>query len=197
MKFYPSVKDHSKSIYFENAGHHHLTTIYEWLTEPHMQEFWDNSQEHRDDILLFVNGRIEPSNYFEGIFTYWVGSIENHPFSFLLTAEYTLSDDSPQLWKDHISTSGATYTIDFGIGNRAFLNKGLAAPTLIAFMEFFKAQVDTKADTFFIDPDKDNPRAKHVYEKAGFKLVGEFNGEKKYWDFSGENTYLMVKKIPH
>jgi len=29
--------------------------------------------------------------------------------------------------------------------------------------------------SIFIDPDKNNPRAKHVYSKAGFSEVGEYN----------------------
>jgi RimJ/RimL family protein N-acetyltransferase len=55
-----------------------------------------------------------------------------------------------------------------------------------------KAQRGT---TFFIDPDDNNLRARHVYEKAGFNVAGDFQGEKRYWAFKGEKTYLMVKKI--
>lgn len=57
-------------------------------------------------------------------------------------------------------------------------------------------QIDPHADTFFIDPDDNNPRAQHVYEKAGFKLVGKFIAEKAFWDFTGDKTHLMVKKMP-
>ena len=33
-----------------------------------------------------------------------------------------------------------------------FLGRGLAAPTLKAFTEFFKVDVDATTDTFLIDP---------------------------------------------
>ena len=187
-----NAKNH---ILFEKVNHQHQKIIFEWLQEPHLQEFWDNSQEHKDDIINFINGRIKPSKYFNGIFTYWIGIIENKPFSFILTAEVKLNDECLQIWKDHISSTGTTYSIDFGIGNKAFLKKGLAAPTLIAFTEFFREHVDPKADTFFIDPDANNLLARHVYTKAGFDLVGEFKCEKKYWDFSSEKTCLMVKIV--
>lgn len=189
------MDEHNVIIKFEKINKQHQDTLFHWLNEPHMQEFWDNSQEHRDDIIHFINGRKEPSNYFNGIFTYWIGTIDNVPFSFILTAEVKPEDDCSMISRQHISTTGTTYSIDFGIGNKAFLGKGLAASTLQAFTDFFQKHVDHKADTFFIDPDDNNPKAKHVYEKAGFNLVGEFKQEKKYWDFSGEKTYLMVKKL--
>lgn len=181
------------SIYFEKLNRQYQPIIFSWLAEPHMQEFWDNSQEHKDDIISFINGRITPSNYFNGIFTYWVGVIDNHPFCFILTAEVNQNDHHPQLWRDHLSSTGKTYTIDFGIGNPSYLGKKLAAPTLELFTEFFQEKIDPLADTFFIDPAEHNPRAKHVYEKAGFKMVGNF--EMDIGVFKGEQTLLMVKTM--
>ena len=180
---------------FEKINIQHKDIIFHWLSEPHMREFWDNSQEHQDDIVNFINGRKELSNYFNGIFTYWIGMCDSEPFSFILTARVKSEEDYPPIWREHISKTGTTYSIDFGIGNKAFLGKGLAALTLQSFTEFFQKHIDIKADTFFIDPDENNPKAKHVYEKAGFELVGEFKSEKKYWDFNTEKTYLMVKKL--
>lgn len=181
-------------IKFEKITQQHQDLIFEWLSEPHMQEFWDNSQEHKDDIINFINGRVEPSKYFDGIFTYWIGSVDDQPFCFLLTAEVVPNDETPSIWNAHLSKTRKTYSIDFGIGNKDFLGKGLASLTLKTFTDFFRSDVDSKADTFFIDPDTNNPRAKHVYEKAGFKLVGDFKSEKSYWEFTGEKTYLMVKQ---
>ena len=60
-------------------------------------------------------------------------------------------------------------------------------------MEFFQRKIDPSADTFFIDPAEHNPRAKHVYEKAGFMMMGDF--EMDIGVFKGEQTYLMVKKL--
>lgn len=178
------------SIRFDKASQQHQETIFAWLAEPHMQEFWDNSQEHKDDIIHFIKGRVEPSPYFGGIFTYWIGSINNEPFSLILTAGVYLYEVSEPLWKEHVSKTGKTYSINFGIGNKKFLGQGLAAATLKKFTVFFQDQIDQLADTFFIDPNANNPRAKHVYEKAGFKSVGDYTTKKG--PFAGQQTCLMV-----
>ena len=60
-------------------------------------------------------------------------------------------------------------------------------------MRFYNKEVDQKADTFLIDPDENNPKAKHVYEKAGFKEVGEF--DVKDGAFKGHNSILMVRVL--
>ena len=51
-----------------------------------MKEFWDNSKKHKDDIIHFINGRIGAAPYYNGIFDYWIGLINNEPYSFLLTS---------------------------------------------------------------------------------------------------------------
>lgn len=161
-----------KNLKFEKANLQHKAIIFEWLDKPHIKEFWDNSPEHREDIIIFLNGRKEPTKYFNGIFTYWIGSIEGEAFCLVMTAKVLIDEGCPQLWKEHLSKTGKTYSLDFCIGNETYLGKGLAAPTLQAFVQFFQRDVDKTADTFFIDPNENNPRAKHVYEKAGFHSIG-------------------------
>jgi hypothetical protein len=36
-----------------------------------MQEFWDNGQEHKDDIINFIHGRKQ--HYFYGTTQHWGG----------------------------------------------------------------------------------------------------------------------------
>jgi len=180
------------NIRFEKANLQHQKIIFDWLAQPHMQEFWDNSQEHKADIINFIHGH--PQHYFYGTTVYWVGFINEQPFCFLLTdQQLSCQEYSSDLHRDNLSKSGHTIGLDFGIGNPLFLNKGLAASTLDTFINYFIIQVDPKADTFFIDPDENNPRAQHVYEKAGFQVVGNFlalGGA-----FKGQKTSLMVKKL--
>lgn len=188
-----NTKNIKSLISFKKVSQRYQEIIFQWLTEPHMQEFWDNSPEHKEDILIFINGRVTPSNYFNGIFTYWVGMIDNDPFCFILTAEVDKNEDYPRIWLDNISKEGTTYSIDFGIGNTKYLGKGLASLTLKMFAKFFHEKIEPSADTFFIDPSEHNPRARHVYEKAGFKMVGNF--EMDTGVFKGEQTHLMVKRL--
>ncbi len=186
------TQDLISSIRFEKVNQQHQKTIFGWLDETHMQEFWDNSQQHRDDIIHFINGRLTPSPYFRGIFTYWVGIINNEPFSFILTAEVHSNDNCEPIWHEQISQTGKTYSIDFGIGNKNYLGQGLAATTLKKFTVFFQEQVDPLADTFFIDPNENNPRAMHVFEKAGFRAIGD--STVKEGIFTDQQKVLMVMK---
>ena len=181
------------SIKFEKANLKHQKVIFEWLKEPHMKEFWDNSQEHKDDILNFMNGRTEPSNYFNGMHFYWVGSINGYPYSLIMTYQENEETDPPDYMKPYLSKTGKTFGLDFCIGNKNFFGQGLGASTLIAFMEYFSSLIELKADTFLIDPFINNPRAIHVYQKAGFQVVCEFTQEGGYFDQS--KGILMVKTL--
>lgn len=181
----------TSKIYFEKATLKHQDTIFRWLSLPHIQEFWDNSQEHKDDIFNFIHGRKQ--HYFYGTTQYWVGYIDEQPFCFILSDQLLKNQDLTDLHQENLSKSGNTISLDFGIGNTAFLGKGHAAPALKAFAEFYQNQIDPKADTFFIDPDTNNPKAFHVYEKAGFKRVGNYRMQGGV--FKGQQTYLMVKKL--
>lgn len=179
------------NIQFKKAEFFHKKVIFSWLEEPHVHEFWDNSEAHRDDILHCMQGRPGDAPYFGGIFTYWIGAMDEVPYAFLLTSHYSLDQELPDLHKGHITEH--TYSLDFCIGNKDFLGKGYGAPTLQAFMLFFKEKIDNKVDTFLIDPDALNPRAIHVYQKAGFSEVGSF--EMGEGVFAGQKTILMKLSI--
>lgn len=179
------------NIRFEKAGVGHLETIFQWLSEPHMMDFWDNSQEHKDDIINFVHGKKQ--RYFYGTTKYWVGYFDNNPYCFLLSDILLPEQELADVQRIQMSPQGHTISLDFGIGNKEYLGKGLAAPTLEAFVRFYKESVDVLADTFFIEPATNNPRAKRVYAKAGFQEIGQFEMEKGA--FAGSPTILMVKRM--
>jgi RimJ/RimL family protein N-acetyltransferase len=185
------MSDKKINIQFEKAAEKHKELIFNWLEEPHMIEFWDNTQEHKDDIMNFIHGRKQ--HYFYGTTQYWIGLIDDEPFCFLLSDRLEAAQELPDLYKTYLSKTGHTMAIDFGIGNKNRLGQGLASPTLEAFVIFYHKHIDPKADTFFIDPDENNPRAKHVYQKAGFKEVGEYGVQTGA--FVGQTSYLMVKTI--
>ena len=107
------------NIHFEKATLAHQDIIFEWLEEPHMKEFWDNTQEHKDDILNFINGRKQ--HYFYGTTKYWVGFISLKPFCFLLSDELLADqEDLTELHRTYLSKTGGTISLDFGIGNKTF-----------------------------------------------------------------------------
>ena len=85
---------------FRRVNVNDVPIIFKWLDEPSVREFWDNTKEHREDILKFVNGRVQPSDYCEGKYSYWLGLIDDEPFSMLMTIEETDEDDINQIKKD-------------------------------------------------------------------------------------------------
>lgn len=159
------------NIHFQKATLAHENIIFDWLAESHIQEFWDNIREHKDDILNFIYHRLQ--TYFAGTTQYWIGYIGNEPYAFILSDILEKEqDDLTDTHLKYMSQMGHTISLDFGIGSVKYLGQGLGANTLIEFMKFYRNNVAPKADTFFIDPDENNPRAVHVYSKAGFAKVG-------------------------
>ena len=180
------------NILFEKAALQHIDIIFSWLQEKHIQEFWDNSQNHKDDILNFIHKM--PQKYFAGTTKYWVGYIDGKPYAFILSDILERNQtDLSEVHLANMSQVGHTISLDFGIGNKKYLGCGLGAPTLSAFVTFYKDEVDNKADTFFIDPDENNPRAIRVYNKAGFNKAGQYEVTEGCFIWHGSD--LMVKKV--
>lgn len=185
------------SIHFEKAKINHIDIIFNWLAEPFVQEFWDNTQCHKDDILNFVNGRTEPSNYCDGKYVYWIASWGGHPFAMLMSIQETEEDHIDDIKLNHLSKTGHTYGIDYMIGDKNYFGQGYGAKTLSEFLDFFRREIDVSADTFIIDPAIDNARAKHVYMKAGFEYIADFvmGGN---CSGAGMAHHLLIKRfLPH
>jgi len=172
-----------------------IPTIFRWLSEPFIQEFWDNTQGHRDDIINFTEGRKTPSTYVDGKYVYWIAQDRGHPFALIMTIQETSDDDINEVKLANLSKTGTSYGIDYMIGNKDYFGRGYGASTLSKFIDFFRLEVDQNADTFLIDPEANNPRAKHVYIKAGFEyiadfiMVGQVSG-------AGKSHHLLIKKFP-
>lgn len=182
------------NVYFEKANLTHKDIIFGWLKEPHVQASWDNTQAHKDDILNFMNNRVEPSSYCDGLYTYWVGFVDSIPYCMIMLLQERKEYDIPAIKKNYLSKYGNTYSMDFMIGNKDYLGKGLGAKTLEAFISFIRNDYDNRADTFLIDPAVDNPKAKHIYMKAGFEYVGDFVMSD---DVSGAGKlhHLLIKRF--
>lgn len=122
--------------------------IHKWLKQPHIKEWL-----HGVGLQNTLNGLEE---FFRGKFfiSYWIGYIDDVPFAFLIT--------SPE-GKDGI-------TLDLFICDLNYIGKGLAAPMI---REFLRSKFP-KIKKVFIDPEATNTKAIHVYEKVGFRIIGEF-----------------------
>lgn len=180
-------------ISFTRAKHPHKKTIFTWLAAPHVQEFWDSTDGHKEDLLNFMDGRKTPSDYADGKYVYWIAQADGHPYALIMTIKEDPGEDRPEIKEQYISKNGNTYSIDYMIGDPEYVGKGLGSKTLKEFMDFFMTSVDPKTDTFFIDPDAENARARHVYENVGFIYKGDFimDGMSQH---AGRLTHFLVRK---
>lgn len=87
--------------------------------------------------------------------SHWVAYDEKGtPFAYLLTHE----------------EENEALSMDLFICDPRFLGKGFSVPLI---HQFLLSQFKNKK-TIFIDPEVRNTRAVHVYQKAGFEIIGEF-----------------------
>jgi aminoglycoside phosphotransferase (APT) family kinase protein len=133
---------------FAPAKSSQRTLIHRWLEQKHIKEWL-----HGVGLQNTLNG-LEKFFQGEGSATYWVGYDKDIPFAFLIT--------SPE-GKD-------TITLDLFICDLNYLGKGLAVSMI---QEFLIGQFPNMK-RILIDPEATNVRAIHVYQKMGFKIIGEF-----------------------
>ena len=170
-------------IWFRKAGPADRGLLLGWFNEPHVREFWDNSADGAANLEGYLAG-------VKDLFDYWVGGLDGTPFCLVMTSD--ARDGEPEHLAPHVAPHGKTWTVDFMIGSTAHLGCGLAAPALEAFAGH-AASLEPALASLLIDPAADNPRAAHVYEKAGFRKVTEFTpGE---GPFAGRAHILMSKAL--
>lgn len=135
-------------FHFEPVKASQRTLIHGWLKQAHIKEWV-----HGVGLQNTLNGL---EKFFQGEFstTYWIGYDNDIPFAFLIT--------SPE-------GKNAT-TLDVFICDLNYLGKGIAAPMI---QDFLLSQF-SHVKTVLIDPEATNKRAIHVYQKVGFKIIGEF-----------------------
>lgn len=99
---------------------------------------------------------------------HWIGYDGDHAFVYLLSSNVFKNEASD--YARYSQSDGLAITLDIFIGNPSYVGKGLATQII---KEFLASQFSDVAEVF-IDPEKANERAVHVYQKAGFHIVGEF-----------------------
>ena len=142
--------------------------ILKWFEEDHVKEFYygDGLQCTINNLELYCQGINNNGKY---CFDHWIAFLGDDPFGFLMTSPLE-GTSNPDNAKWYIAGK-QTFTLDLLIGPKQFLGKGLASRMIQEFI----LDKFSHADYFIIDPAKSNPKAIHVYEKAGFKIVDEFD----------------------
>ena len=141
--------------------------VLKWLHKPHVNEWFHgvglkNTIEGLRAFVTNNNPRFDP----------WIAYCNGKAFAFLITFDVFDSEanDPESPLAKWIEIGEKSMTLDVLIGEEAYLGKGFSVPMIQGFIE----EVHQDKKLIFIDPEKINTKAIHVYEKAGFEKIDEF-----------------------
>lgn len=146
--------------------------IHKWLRQDYISE-WIHGQGLQNTLTgleRFYQYQAEGKELGRkaDITQHWVGYDGDKPFVYLLTSNVFKQDGDE--YTKYSETEGLAITLDIFICDKDYLGKGLASDVI---RQFLIGQFSDVAEVF-IDPEKRNERAVHVYQKVGFHIVGEF-----------------------
>lgn len=122
--------------------------IHHWITQDHIKDRFHGAglRNTVEDLDKFFMGTSWGGH--------WIAYDNDTPFAYLLTSE----DGEDAI------------TLDLFICDLNYLGKGIAVPMIREFL------TDRFPDIkrVLIDPEATNTRAIHVYQKVGFKIIGDF-----------------------
>ncbi|HVE44768.1 MAG TPA: GNAT family N-acetyltransferase [Gammaproteobacteria bacterium] len=147
--------------------------IHEWLQQDYISE-WIHGQGLQNTLAgleRFFQYQAEGKKFDREtkVMQHWVGYNGDKPFVYLLTSNVFKQNEDEEYAK-YSAAEGLAITLDIFICDRTYLGKGLAMDVI---RQFLLSHFSDVAEVF-IDPEKRNERAVHVYQKVGFRIVGEF-----------------------
>lgn len=169
-------------MHFEHLRKEQEEMVKQWLHQDYVAKFWYGVglQNTLKSISRFVNGE-------ETLFTLWIAYDGTTPFGYLTTSKVNFETD--HFYAHYLTPSSKAITLDLLIGNRSYLGKGLGHQMIRELL----LQKFEHATDVFIDPGVDNPKAIHVYKKAGFQELEEYT---PVWDPSSACLLMHLKLFP-
>jgi aminoglycoside 6'-N-acetyltransferase len=166
-------------MHFETLRKDQEEMLKQWLQQDYVAEYWFGVglQNTLKSISRFINGEETP-------FTLWIAYDGDVPFGYLMTSRVDFEKD--HLYAKYLNPSSKAITLDLLIGNPSYLGKGFGDVMIRELL----LQKFNEATDVFIDPGANNPKAIHVYEKAGFRKLEEYIPE---WDPSCPCVLMHLK----
>lgn len=157
---------------FKHAVTSQRELIHQWLQQDYIREWihgqgLQNTLTGLEKFFLYQTEGKDLGRHCD-ITQHWVGYDGDKPFVYLLTSNILKKSDND--YAPYCELEGFAITLDMFIVDPAYIGKGLAATVI---KEFLLSQFADVSEVF-IDPEKSNTRAAHVYQKAGFRVVGDF-----------------------
>lgn len=162
----------SPKFTFKHAVESQRDLIHRWLQQDYIREWIHGKglQNTLTGLEKFFQYQAEGRNldYQSNITHHWIGYDGDKPFVYLLTSNILKNTNDEYM--QYCKTDGLAITLDIFIGDPNYVGKGLAVSVI---RQFLLSQFPDVSEVF-IDPEKTNERAVHVYQKAGFRIFGEF-----------------------
>ncbi|GHG08398.1 acetyltransferase [Deinococcus piscis] len=149
------------TLTFQDLAPSHLPLLHGWLQQPHVREFWDDGDRTLQQVQAHYFGPARDAvGFMVTLGTEAVAYAQAYPVP-------EASDYAK--WR---SSTGETWGIDLFIGEERWLGHGLAVDLIKALLMHLRRQ-QPELQRVLIDPEARNTRARHIYAKAGFVVVGE------------------------
>lgn len=147
-------------IEFISLQDSHVLLLRQWLKEPHVAEFWQETEDEEELRKKFLNKL--PAR---GVVSFII-SVNAKPVGYIQYYEACKVGDG--WWPE---AKEGTFGIDQFIGDPDLIGKGFGTEIIKTFVHQLFSQ--PKIKEIITDPESKNKRAIRVYEKVGFKAVGE------------------------
>lgn len=164
-----SMNKKTKELTFHLVQKKDHQMILEWLEKPYVKEFYygPGLKSTLRNLDLYVNGKRHNGEYH---FDFWIVCFNEKPFGLFMTSPIEGPYDPKDPYNKWFEEGKEIITLDLLIGEEAYLGRGLAKRMIREFL----LDKFPNAYKFLIDPEINNKKATHVYEKVGFKKVEEF-----------------------
>ena len=147
---------------FKLADESQRDLIHEWLRQDYISR-WIHGQGLQNTLnglekLLRHRAENKPLDRTSTITHHWIGYDGDKPFVFLMTSNIFKNDGNE--YTKYSETDGPFITLDIFICDTQYLGKGMATTIIKEFLSGHFSDVTE----VFIDPEKSNERAIHVYQ---------------------------------
>ena len=149
-------------VEFHRLSDADLPLLLDWLSRPHVREWWRSEgvtlDEVRDEYLPRITGSDTARPF--------LAVIDGQPIGYI--QYYSATDGSPDWWPD--SPGPGTLGIDQFLADGDRLGQGLGTTMVSQFVSFLMQE--PSVTEIRVDPRPDNLRAIRCYAKVGFRDVG-------------------------